>query len=135
MDRDVVFARAFCGEIEKVAMEKEGLFFLPALAAGLLLGGGATAAGLSGFGKPKDVVQRKWHRPGDIGKTLTYFGGLSGAAAPGAGGALGLGFRGLGLAEAAGTVAGGKRTGLAWRPPSIARTPLNRQPRKMTGAF
>ena len=134
MDHELIFARGFCGEIEKIAMEKDGLLFLPAMAAGLLLGGGAAGVGLSGMGKPKGIVQRKWYRPGDIPKTLGFFTSLSTAAAPGASGVLGAGFRALGAGEALSTT-GKTRTGLPWRPPSIARTPLNRQPRRMAGGF
>jgi len=133
MSREGAFVQGFTEECER--MEKQGILFLPALAAGLLVGGVGAAAGLAGAGKPKDIVQRKWYRAGEIPKTLGLTTALAGGMAPGASGALGLGLRGLAGSEVASSAAGSRGPGLAWRPKSIARTPLNRQPKQIAGGF
>jgi hypothetical protein len=79
------FVNGFRDEAEKLGMDKEALAFLPLLAAGALLAGGATAVGATGFGRPKGMPSRRYFSfSRDAPKIFGHFGKATvGAAFPG----------------------------------------------------
>jgi hypothetical protein len=111
--------RAFLGgfedEAEKLGFDKEA--FLPALAAGLLVGG--ASLGLGALAKPGNMSWRQWMPRGTAMKTLGHFGSLSTLMSPGAGGAMGLGLRGFGAQQVFGGAAQAPRP-FPFRPPTIS---------------
>lgn len=128
------FQRAFDREIVNISdgMEKEAILpFLapiPLLLGTLGIGAAATAVGLSGVGKPKDVPRSRWFSGGDVGKTFKHFGAL-GATLAGAGA-----FGGARLLAAGGVGARSALTAArqAFRPAAFGRAGFSPAARKLT---
>ncbi len=125
------FQRAFAREVMDAAGEVEKKAFLfggAGIAATLGVAALASAAGLSGVGKPKGVPRSRWFSGSDVGKTFGHFGTL-GAAMGGAGAVRG-GARLLASGARARSALTAARQ--AFRPAAFGRAGFSPAARKLT---